>query len=76
MERCDKSEPGLLSDTRLREMNQGVDSVYSQEGRKERRMDKSLTKVNKNPVRVMIVGRQEWEEMKKHSGSFLMDHVD
>lgn len=39
-------------------------------------MDKNLTKVNKNPVSIMMVGRQEWEEMKKHSGSFLMDHAD
>lgn len=28
-------------------------------------MDKNLTKVNTNPVRIMMVGRQEWEEMKK-----------
>lgn len=39
-------------------------------------MDKNLTKVNKNPVSITMAGRQEWEEMKKHSGSFLMDHAD
>lgn len=38
-------------------------------------MDTNLTKVNKSPVRIMMVGRPEWEEMKKHNGSFLMDHA-
>lgn len=35
------------SHTDLRQMNHGVDSVHSQEGRKERRIDKTLNKMYK-----------------------------
>lgn len=43
----------------LRQMNHGVDSVHSQEGRKGRRLDKTLNKMHKNPVKIkiMMVGR-------------------
>lgn len=63
-------------DTDLTQKNQGMDSVQSLEGRKERRMDKNVHKMNKSPIKIMMVGRQEREEMKKHSGSLLMDHAD
>lgn len=63
-------------DTDLTQKNQGVDSVQSLEGRKERRMDKNVHKMNKSPIKIRMVGRQEREQMKKHSGSLLMDHAD
>lgn len=63
-------------DTDLTQKNQGVHSVQSLEDRKERRLGKNVHKMNKSPIKIMMVGRQEREEMKKHSGSLLMDRAD